>query len=89
MRKKVKYKGRTFFRQADGYFRNGKTTLHRYKYEKKHGSLLSCFQLHHKDGDKSNNSLNNLEIVTSREHALIHKSLRRQTIFRNQLELEL
>jgi hypothetical protein len=28
-----------FFGNADGYFRNGKTTLHRYKYEKKYGTL--------------------------------------------------
>jgi hypothetical protein len=89
MGRKVKYRGRTFFMQSDGYFRDGPTTLHRYKYEEKHGPLLSCFQLHHKDGNRSNNSLNNLEMVTSQEHSAIHRALRRQIIFRDQLELDL
>ncbi|MDR0753318.1 MAG: HNH endonuclease [Holosporaceae bacterium] len=88
MRNKIKYKGQTFFRYADGYFRNGRITLHRYKYEKKHGPLLSCFQLHHRDGNKDNNSLNNLQLLTPQEHASLHKALRRAQLFQNQLKFE-
>jgi hypothetical protein len=77
-----------FFGNADGYFRNGKTTLHRYKYEKKHGSLLPCFVLHHRDGNKRNNKLNNLEPLTPRGHARIHQAMRRRILFKDQLTLE-
>jgi hypothetical protein len=37
--RKIKFNGRLFFSYGGGYFRNGRTTLHRYKYEKKYGSL--------------------------------------------------
>jgi len=33
-------------------------------------------QIHHKDGDKLNNSVDNLEVVSVREHYGIHRSLR-------------
>jgi hypothetical protein len=88
MSRKIRYNNRLFFGYGDGYFRNGKTTLHRYKYEKKYGSLLPCFQLHHKDGNKLNNSLNNLELLTPQEHAQLHKTLRRAVLFQNQLKFD-
>ena len=87
--KKLKYKNRTFFKYADGYYRNGKTTLHKFKYESKHGSLLPCFHLHHIDGDKTNNNMSNLQLLTPQEHALIHKTMRRELIFKNQLCLDI
>lgn len=87
MRKKIKYKGRTFFSYGD-YFRNGRTTLHRYKYEKKFGVILPSFYLHHIDGNKLNNNLNNLMLVSPKEHTLIHKALKRELLFKNQLRLQ-
>jgi hypothetical protein len=87
--KKLKYKGKTFFKYPDGYYRNGKTTLHKFKYENKHGTLLPCFHLHHKDGNKLNNNINNLELLTPQEHALVHKVMRRKFLFRNQLPLDI
>jgi hypothetical protein len=84
----MKYNNLKFFGSRDGYFRNGKTTLHRYKYEKKHGALLPCFVLLHIDGDKLNNRLNNLQPLTRREHAAVHKSMKRENLFKNQMLLE-
>jgi hypothetical protein len=84
----LKYDGRSFFSYGSGYFRNGRTTLHRYKYEKKYGSLLPCFVLHHIDGDKHNNKLNNLQPLTVRDHAAVHRALRRAAIFKDQLPLK-
>ncbi|MDR0677428.1 MAG: HNH endonuclease [Holosporaceae bacterium] len=46
--------------------------LHKYKYEKKYGALLPCFVLHHIDGDKLNNRLNNLQPLAQRQHAALH-----------------
>jgi hypothetical protein len=88
MLKKRRFGGCVFFSYGGGYFRNGKTTLHRYKYEKKYGTLLPCFVLHHIDGDKLNNRLNNLQPLTQRQHAALHRIARRRILFRNQLSLE-
>ena len=89
MRRKIKCHGHTFFRNEDGYYRNGQTTLHRFKYEEKFGTVFSCFHLHHKDGNKFNNNLNNLMLLTLREHIELHKAMRREKMFRNQLTLDL
>lgn len=87
IKRKIKYKGHTFFKNEDGYYRNGQTTLHRYKYERKYGSIFSCFHLHHKDGNKLNNCLSNLEMLTPQEHAQVHKVLRREKMFERQEQL--
>lgn len=90
LKKKVKYKNRTFFEYSDGYYRDGKTTLHKFKYESKYGAgVLPFFQLHHKDGDKSNNNINNFELLTPEQHAPIHKKMRRDRLFKDQLRFEL
>lgn len=34
--------------------------------------ILPCFEVHHKDGNTRNNHWRNLEMVTKREHVLIH-----------------
>ena len=85
---KRKINGKTFFKNKDGYYRNGRTTLHRFKYEKKYGTVLPCFHLHHKDGNKQNNNISNLVMLTPKEHVAIHKTMRRQKLFEGQLVLE-
>ncbi len=87
IKSKIKYRGHTFFKDKDGYYRNGQTTLHRYKYEQKYGMILPGFQLHHKDGNKFNNKLNNLVMLTLREHIEVHKLMRREMVFKDQLVL--
>ena len=89
IKSRIKYRGHTFFRDKDGYYRNGQTTLHRYKYEQKYGMILPGFQLHHKDGNKFNNKLSNLEILTPQEHANIHKIMSRKKVFEKQMILDL
>ena len=87
-KRKIKYHGHTFFKNKDGYYRNGQTTLHRFKYEEKFGAVFQCFHLHHKDGNKFNNNLSNLMMLTLREHAAVHKIMRREKLFKNQLALD-
>jgi hypothetical protein len=62
--------------------------LHRRKYEKKYGVLLPCFVLHHIDGNRLNNRLNNLQPLTPQQHAAVHRIMWRRILFRNQLPLE-
>ena len=84
--KKERYDRKSFFSYGS-YLTNGKTTLHKFKYEKKYGNVLSCFQLHHKDGNIFNNKLSNLELVSFKEHRNIHKRIRIEKIYENQLKL--
>lgn len=46
--------------------------LHREVYEKHYGSIPKGYIVHHKDGDKLNNSIDNLELMSRAEHASIH-----------------
>lgn len=89
MKRKIKYKRYTFFRKGDGYYRNGRTTLHRYKYERKYGAIFPYFHLHHIDGNKYNNCLSNLKMLTPQEHASEHRAMRWEKMFKNQLKLSL
>lgn len=49
-----------------------KTTAHRYVWEKQNGKIEKGFHVHHKDEDKSNNSIDNLEVISPKVHAKIH-----------------
>lgn len=87
MRRKIKYHRHAFFRNKDGCYRNSQTTPHKYKYEQKYGMILPCFQLHHKDGNKFDNRLSNLMILTFREHMEVHKLTQREMVYAKQVVL--
>jgi hypothetical protein len=42
--------------------------LHRYVWEKEKGNIPVGYEIHHIDGDKSNNNLNNLECLSKADH---------------------
>ena len=53
---------------------NGYVLKHRYVVEQSLGRLLSPDEIvHHKDGDKKNNELWNLEVTTQHNHAVHHR----------------
>ena len=70
--KTITYKGAKFRVGNHGYYVgvvNGKTTLlHRLIYEEAHGKVPRGHEVHHKNGNKTDNRLENLEMLSSVEH---------------------
>jgi hypothetical protein len=63
---------------SNGYYSfssNGKSIrLHRYLYEQHHKcSILPGIHVHHKDENKLNNDISNLDLIPRAEHAYEHK----------------
>jgi hypothetical protein len=55
-----------------GYVRTNNEMEHRRVWRKHHGPVPVGFFIHHIDGDKQNNDIGNLELVTALEHKRIH-----------------
>lgn len=49
--------------------------LHRYVWEYFNGDVPDGCHIHHKDGDKTNNDLSNLELLTAHDHEVLHGTL--------------
>ena len=65
---------------AHGYYRitsrkegNHRKRLHRLIFEKFHGEIPDNYIVHHIDGNKLNNCILNLELMTSEKHNSLHK----------------
>lgn len=65
------YDDKKFTLRNNGYFAltTGKRTLmHRYVWTKEKGPIPDGYDIHHKDEDKSNNAIGNLECLSKPEH---------------------
>jgi|GEM_PF-2982045 predicted DNA-binding protein YlxM (UPF0122 family) len=62
----------------DGYYEcttNDRLMLHNHNWEKNKGKIPKGYELHHKDLVKINNEVDNLKLVTPKEHTTIHAKL--------------
>lgn len=70
------YKGHKIFYDKKGYpciWLNGKTKkVHVLVWEERYGNKPKGYDVHHKDFDKSNYDINNLELLTNSVHFRIH-----------------
>lgn len=54
-------------------FRNGKNVyLHRMVWQEAHGPIPAGLHVHHKDGDVTNNDIDNLELISAEDHGRAH-----------------
>jgi len=71
-KQRIQWRGETWYLYRD-YFRNRKgKLLHRELYQDAYGPLSLDFDVHHIDGDKTNNALDNLVAITRSEHLREH-----------------
>lgn len=75
--KKQYYDGHLInFSSGTGYptiwVNNKNTLLHRYVWEKHYGEIPKGFEIHHKDKNRSNYNIDNLELISSYEHHKKH-----------------
>ena len=54
------------------YYRSSRKFLHRAVWEFHHGEIPDGHHIHHKDGDRENNAIENLEAVPAHEHISGH-----------------
>lgn len=66
-----------YYDKRNGYYfnfnRNKKIYLHRYIWEKHNGEIPKGFIIHHKDNDRTNNNIENLECISRSDHSKGHK----------------
>ena len=78
LRKRQADKLRTGWKREDGYKGssiNGRSELeHRRVWRKAFGEIPKGFHIHHKNGDKKDNRLENLELISASEHTKLHRS---------------
>jgi hypothetical protein len=67
--------------EKTGYYLNStiRKRLHRYVWEYHWGEIPKGYQIHHIDGDKSNNDISNLLMVSHHGHAVYHGNKRVET----------
>lgn len=76
--KTIEYDGLRFVRDdRTGYYLNSKTgkRLHRYVWEKHNGEIPNGYEVHHIDRDKDNNDIENLQLLSKKEHMMLHGTL--------------
>ena len=66
-----------------GYMYINKTPLHHLVWENHYNKKVpKGYHIHHKDENKTNNDINNLQLISASEHAKLHAKTRNNTGFR-------
>lgn len=71
----LEFNGEYFSKEPKtGYWQNTKTRerMHRYVWKHYYGNIPNGFHVHHIDGDKSNNDISNLALLTPEAHSKLH-----------------
>ncbi len=63
-----------------GYLCVGHIPIHRMIWEHLYGTIPEGHQIHHKDGNKLNNSVKNLECLSKSDHMHLHATMRSQEL---------
>lgn len=67
---------RYYLYKGERYFSSSSKRLHIQVYKNKYGDVPKGFHVHHKDGNRANNDISNLELITAKEHLSQHSKKR-------------
>ncbi len=68
----IRFQGKKYTLRANGYYgrtKGKRNYLHRDIWESVNGKIPDGFDIHHKDGDKTYNTIENYELYSKAEHA--------------------
>lgn len=68
------------------YFSKGRNRLHVHIWECAYGKKPKGFHVHHKDGDTTNNDINNLECIEGSKHLSMHMSTVDKDLLRQRMD---
>jgi hypothetical protein len=71
--RKQSFNGVNYYLCGNYYQKNGKR-LHRVVWEYHNGEIPKGYHVHHKDGNRHNNNISNLELMKAHEHESMHQS---------------
>lgn len=84
LKKAIEFCGRRFTLRTTGYYAatdGNRQLLHHVVWESVNGQLPDGFEVHHKDENRTNNAVDNLELKTKPDHARHHMAKRRAAGF--------
>lgn len=71
----IEFDGIRFYSDGKGYWQTSRhKRLHVYVWEKHNGKVPDGYQVHHIDGDKTNNDISNLQLLSQSEHMRYHNN---------------
>lgn len=68
----IMFEDKKYTRRVNGYYactNSNRHYLHRAIWESTNGKIPKEYDVHHKDSDKTNNALSNLELIAKSEHS--------------------
>lgn len=69
-----KFNGVVFHKDRQGHYVTSSTGIHRFVWQYYVGNIPEGYHIHHSDFDKSNNKIENLQLLTKKEHSKIHRA---------------
>lgn len=72
MAEHIVFNGKRFTKEPSGYYKGANKRLHVAIWEAANGKVPEGYEIHHRDFNKSNNALENLQCLTHAEHAALH-----------------